>query len=96
MAKHPVVYIMTNRTNRVLYTGVTTNLQRRVGEHGAGEPNGFTSRYTVCRLVHFEGFDDMRDVIAHEKQINAGSREKKLALVESTHPGRLDSAGEWP
>ena len=96
MAKHPVVYIMTMRTNRVLYTGVTTDLQRRVGEHRDGVPKGFTARYRVSRLVYFEEFDDICDAIAREKQIKAGPREKKLALVESTNPGWLDLAEDWP
>ena len=96
MAKNPVAYIMTMHTNRVLYTGVTTDLQRRMREHGSGEPKGFTARYKVCRLVYFEEFDDIRDAIAREKRIKAGSREKKLALVESTNPGWLDLAGDWP
>ncbi len=85
--KRSYVYIMTNQTNRVLYTGVTSDLQRRVAQHRAGAPRSFTSRYKAFKLVYFEEFGDIRDAIAREKQIKAGSRAKKLALVESMNRG---------
>ena len=75
---------------------MTTDLQRRVGEHRDGTAKGFTSRYRVKRLVYFEEFDDVRDAIAHEKQIKAGPRAKKVALVESMNPGWTDLVEDWP
>ena len=80
------VYIMTNRTNRVLYTGVTSDLPGRMAQHQEGTPGSFTKRYKVRKLVYFEQFSDIRDAIAREKQIKAGSPAKKLALVESINP----------
>lgn len=92
MIKKSYVYIMTNRTRRVLYTGVTSDLRERVSQHRSGEIEGFTSRYNVDTLVYFEEFEDIRDAIAREKRIKGGSRAKKLALVESMNPGWQDLA----
>ncbi len=64
------VYILASRS-RTLYTGVTNNLQRRIVEHRDGLVPGFTSRYRIFRLVHFEAFADIRDAIAREKEIKA-------------------------
>ncbi len=77
------VYIMTNRYNTVLYTGVTNDLAKRVRDHKTKQGGGFTSRYNVTKLVYFEGFADVNDAIAREKQIKAGSRQKKIDLVNS-------------
>ena len=88
--KRSYVYIMTNRTNRVLYTGVTSDLQRRVTQHRDGAPGSFTTRYKAYKLVYFEEFGDVWDAIVREKQIKAGSHAKKLALVESMNPGWQD------
>ena len=76
------VYILTNKANRVLYTGVTSDLVGRVWQHKAGEGEGFTKKYNVTRLVYYEMFDDVRLAIAREKQIKAGSRQKKIELIE--------------
>jgi putative endonuclease len=76
------VYIMTNPHHTVLYTGVTADLVRRVYEHQAKQADGFTKRYGVCKLVYFEIFDDIESAILREKQIKAGSRDKKLALIQ--------------
>ncbi len=75
------VYIMTNKYNTVLYTGVTNNLQRRVYEHREKLVDGFTKRYNVNKLVFFEVFEDASSAIAREKQIKAGSRQKKIDLI---------------
>lgn len=75
------VYIMTNKYNTVLYTGVTNNLKRRVYEHRVGLGGRFTSKYHVTKLVYYEVFDDAYSAIAREKQIKGGSREKKFALI---------------
>lgn len=79
------VYIMTNAHNTVLYTGVTNNLMRRVGEHKAGK-SAFTRRYNVTKLVYYECGDDVNVAITREKQIKAGSRQKKIDLVNSMNP----------
>ena len=76
------IYIMTNRYNRVLYTGVTNNLERRVLEHRSGKGSKFTSKYNVHKLVYFERGNDVNDAIMREKQIKASSRKKKIDLIE--------------
>ncbi len=81
MVKQFYVYIMTNKYNTVLYTGVTNNLQRRVYEHREKLVDGFTKRYNVNKLVFFEVFEDASSAIAREKQIKAGSRQKKIDLI---------------
>src|SRR5215469_217132 len=75
------VYILASRS-RTLYTGVTNDLQRRMIEHGQRLVPGFTSRYRIFRLVHFEQFADIRCAIAREKEIKGWRREKKVSLVE--------------
>lgn len=80
------VYIMTNKHNRVLYTGVTKDLLRRVYEHGENLHEGFTSRYKVAKLVYFEIHSDPYTAIEREKQIKSGSRERKIMLVEKANP----------
>jgi putative endonuclease len=79
------VYIMASRS-RVLYTGVTNDLARRVDEHKRGMTDGFTSRYRITRLVYFEEFADIRDAIAREKQVKDWTRERRVALVEQRNP----------
>ena len=74
---------MTNKNNTVLYTGVTNNIQRRVYEHKEKLVEGFTKKYNVVKLVYYEIFDNPENAIAREKQIKAGSRQKKIDLVNS-------------
>jgi putative endonuclease len=88
------VYIMTNAHNTVLYTGVTNNLMRRVGEHRAGNGN-FTKRYIVTKLVYYECGDDINIAITREKQIKAGSRQKKIDLINSMNPEWKDLYEEF-
>lgn len=76
------VYIMTNCRNTVLYVGVTNNLERRVFEHKNHLLKGFTSRYNIEKLVYFEETDDISVALSREKQIKAGSRKKKIRLIE--------------
>jgi len=76
------VYIMTNKGNVVLYTGMTNNLKRRVYEHKKRHGNTFTSRYNVNKLVYYEILTGAYNAIAREKQIKAGSREKKVELIK--------------
>ena len=85
------VYLLASRS-RVLYTGITNNLERRVREHRLGEKGGFTQKYRVHRLVHFESFHDARTAIAREKEIKAWRREKKVALIEAANPTWEDLA----
>lgn len=88
------VYILASRS-RILYTGVTNDLRRRLGEHREGSPGSFTKRYRINRLVYFESTHDVRAAIAREKQIKAWSREKRVALVEEHNAGWLDLGVGW-
>ena len=83
---HPCIYIMTNPYNTVLYTGVASNLLRRVTEHKDKTVAGFTSKYNVMKLVHYEEYNTMEEAIAREKQIKGGSRQKKIDLIKSKNP----------
>ena len=83
VSKQYYVYIMTNKYHTVLYTGVTNDLKRRVYEHRTGSGGGFTSRYNVTKLVYYEVGLDVNSAIAREKQIKAGSRQKKLDLINT-------------
>jgi len=87
------VYLLTNANHVVLYVGVTNNLARRVAQHKAGTHEGFTKKYNVHKLVHFETYGTITDAIAREKQIKAGSRAKKLALINSGNPAWEELAG---
>ena len=81
------VYILTNKNHTVLYTGVTSNLRRRVEEHKTKlHPRSFTARYNVDELVYYEQFFDIGEAIVREKQIKAGSRKKKLELIDAFNP----------
>lgn len=88
------VYIVTNRS-RTLYVGVTNNLKRRVWQHKLGDIKGFTSRYHIDQLVHYELFGDVRAAIAREKQIKHWRREKKIQLIISENPGWYDLSDGW-
>jgi putative endonuclease len=79
-------YILTNKTNNALYTGVTNNLMRRIWEHKSQLIAGFTKKYNITKLVYFETFDNPSDAIKREKQIKAGSRKKKLELINNFNP----------
>jgi putative endonuclease len=81
------VYILTNDNNTVLYTGVTSNLKERVDEHkGKAYPGSFTARYNIRKLVYFESFEGIGQAIKREKQIKAGSRKKKIDLINCYNP----------
>ena len=88
--KNPAVYIMANKRNGTIYTGVTSNLSRRVWEHREALVPGFTARYGCKLLVWFEFHEAMSTAIGREKQIKAGSRKKKLALIEANNPSWRD------
>jgi putative endonuclease len=80
------LYIMTNANNTTLYTGVTNNLQRRVWAHKNGTGSKFTSKYKITKLVFYESFARIYDAIAAEKRVKAGSRARKITLIESINP----------
>jgi putative endonuclease len=84
------IYIATNKNNTVLYTGVTNNLRRRIYEHKNKLVSGFTEKYNVDKLVYYEVFDNVKEAIFREKQIKAGSRRKKIELIESINNGFTD------
>ena len=74
---------MTNKNNSVLYTGVTSDLKKRVYEHKEKLIEGFTKRYNINKLVYYEVTTDLYSAISREKQIKGGSRKKKINLIES-------------
>ncbi|PWN70515.1 GIY-YIG nuclease family protein [Chryseobacterium phosphatilyticum] len=81
------IYIMTNKNHTTLYTGVTSNLPKRVQQHKESHfPKSFTSRYNLYKLIYWEAFQEIGDAIAREKQIKAGSRQKKLDLINAMNP----------
>jgi len=81
--KQYYVYIMTNKKNTVLYTGITNDLKRRVYEHKAKLVEGFTKRYNISKLVYYEVSRDVESAILREKRIKGGSRAKKIRLINS-------------
>jgi len=92
--KYGYVYIMTNKRNTTFYTGVTSDLAGRVWAHKNKLVEGFTKRYNINKLVYYEVFDDIKDAIAREKQIKAGSRKKKIDLIKSINPDFKDLSDE--
>ena len=88
------VYILASKS-RVLYVGVTNDLERRLFEHKQKLMRGFTAKYSVDRLVYHEFFENIGDAIAREKQIKARRREKKVALIESMNRQWDDLSVEW-
>jgi len=86
MPKRGFVYILASRRNGTLYTGVTSDLVRRVWAHKNDEVDGFTKRYGVYRLVYVEMHDDIRDAIRREKRIKKWNRRWKLELIETANP----------
>lgn len=90
MAKQSYIYIMTNKSNSVFYTGVTSDLKRRVFEHKSKSFGGFTKNYNINKLVYYEVFDDIYNAITREKQIKGGSRKKKIVLISSMNPSWKD------
>ena len=88
--KRPCVYIMASKRNGTLYVGVTSDLSRRAFEHRIGAIEGFSRRYGCKLLVWFEPYDRMDEAIAREKQLKAGSRANKLALIEANNPDWAD------
>jgi putative endonuclease len=81
---------MTNKINTVLYTGVTSDLKKRIWEHKERIVKGFTEKYNIDKLVYFEIFNDPENAILREKQIKVGSRNKKIKLIKEINPERKD------
>lgn len=90
MEKQYYIYILTNKKNSVLYVGITNDLVRRTYEHKSKLSDGFTKKYNVDRLVYYETCANSLSAIAREKQIKAGSRKKKVLLIESMNIEWLD------
>jgi len=90
MSKQYYVYIMTNKRNTVLYTGVTNDLSKRVYQHREKLFYGFTMKYGITKLVYYEIFEDSENAIMREKQIKAGSRQKKIDLINTMNTDWLD------
>ena len=87
MERGGCVYIMTNVNNTTLYIGVTSELKSRIWQHkNKVNPNSFTSRYNLAKLVYFETFFSIDEAIIREKQLKSGSRAKKLILIEQMNP----------
>ena len=86
MDRNPAIYILASKYQGTLYSGVTSDLPRRIWQHKSKLIEGFTSRYNVNRLVYFELAQSMVSAIEREKQIKAGSRQKKILLIESINP----------
>ena len=84
------VYIMTNKSDSVMYIGVTNDLERRANEHKSGVFDGFTKRYHLSKLVYFEEYSDVNQAICREKQLKGWTRSKKNELVLSMNPEHKD------
>lgn len=94
MGKQFYIYIVTNKTNTVLYTGVTSNLVKRIFEHKSGQIKGFTQKYKCNKLVYFEVYADSYTAIAREKSIKNLVRRKKIELIEKLNSDWHDLAVE--
>ncbi|MBL7069904.1 MAG: GIY-YIG nuclease family protein [Candidatus Omnitrophica bacterium] len=77
---------MMNKRNSVIYTGVTSDLQKRIYEHKHKLIDGFSKKYNVNKLVYYEVSDNIESAITREKQIKGGSREKKIKLIKIINP----------
>ena len=95
MEKRGIVYILTTKNNTTLYTGITSNLPKRIYEHKAKLVDGFTKKYNVNKLVYFEIYNEITEAINREKQIKAGSRKKKIELINSFNPEWKDLSKEF-
>ena len=91
MEKKGYVYLLFNKRNGTIYTGVTSNLKQRVLEHKTkAHPDSFTAKYSIDKLGYFEEYVSIKDAIAREKQIKAGSRARKIQLIENMNPNWVD------
>lgn len=88
-------YILTNWNNRVMYIGMTNNMERRLYEHKHHLIDGFTSKYNVDKLVYYESTTDVKAAIAREKALKGWTRARKDALVETMNPTWQDLSADW-
>ena len=96
MTKIGYVYIMTNVGNTVLYTGVTSNLEKRVSEHKLKiDPKSFAVKYNINKLVYYAELSNIDDAIQFEKKIKAGSRKSKIKLVDELNEEWEDLSANW-
>jgi putative endonuclease len=95
MQKYYYVYILTNYTNTVIYIGVTCDLERRIYEHKTGAIEGFTKKYNIKKLVHFEQYEYIWDALEREKQLKNWHRQWKLNLIKEDNPTFTDLAKDW-
>ena len=93
--KNYYVYINTNKTHNVLYTGVTNNILNRNNQHKSKDKKSFTAKYKTDKLVWYETFNNIHDAITREKQIKGGSRIKKIALINKLNPMWKDLTLDW-
>ena len=84
------MYIITNRNNTVLYTGITNDLKRRIYEHKEKLVKGFSKKYNLDKLAYYEVAENIISAISREKQIKSGSRQKKISLIQVMNPGWKD------
>jgi putative endonuclease len=89
------VYILANKRNGTLYTGVTNNLEARMYQHKNGIGSKFTSKYSVDMLMYYEETDDIGEAIHREKQLKKWKRAWKMSLIEESNPSWKDLAEEW-
>ncbi len=89
------VYILTNKTNKVLYVGVTNNLERRLYEHKNKIIEGFTKRYNINKLVYFETTSDVNVALNREKTLKNLVRRKKIELINAQNPIWTDLSADW-
>ncbi len=89
------VYFMSNKSNTVLYIGVTSDLIKRVYQHKAKIYKGFTEKYNCDKLVYFETFSDINEAILREKQLKKGNRQRKNDLVNQMNPKWDDLSEGW-
>jgi putative endonuclease len=89
------VYLLTNKHNTVLYTGVTNDLERRIYEHKHRIFEGFTKQYNLTKVVYYEYFEHIEQAIARDKEIKGWKRSRKNTLVESMNPDWNDLSEEW-
>ena len=94
MQKQYIVYILTNKNHDVFYTGITSNLSRRMEEHNQGYGDGFTKKYNVTKLVYIEPADNPEAAISYEKKLKKWHRAWKIKLVEERNPDWKELSSE--
>jgi len=93
--KKSYVYLITNKNNTTIYTGVTSNLQKRIHQHKTKTFKGFSTKYNCEKLVYFEKFDKISQAINREKQLKSGNRKRKEDLINLKNPDWIDLSEGW-